>query len=155
MPSAAGSASASASPAPWPCIPSSSCATSLSQPWMSPSILTQRPCSRRSPAPTQIAFLNQETGEPIGPRTHQSYAGISPWARGRTWAVYGFALAAEWCQEPRFLEAPQRAARGFMAELLPDGVPWGDLHPPKDAPHCFDSSAGAIAADGMLRLARW
>jgi hypothetical protein len=66
----------------------------------------------------------------------------------------GYALAAQWCEEPRFLEVSQRAARRFMAELPPEGVPWWDLRLPADAPHYYDSSAGAIAVCGMLRLAR-
>lgn len=99
-------------------------------------------------------FFDQETGEPIGPRTHQGYAGDSLWARGQAWAVYGFALAAEWCREPSFLEAARRAAGRFMAELPANGVPTWDLRLPGDAPHYLDSSAGAIAACGMLRLAR-
>jgi unsaturated chondroitin disaccharide hydrolase len=41
-----------------------------------------------------------------------------------------------------------------MAELSPDGVPWWDLRLPEQAPRHLDSSAGAIAAGGMLRLAR-
>jgi len=99
-------------------------------------------------------FLDQETGQPIGPRTHQGYADDSLWARGQAWAIYGFALAAEWCGEPRLLEAARQTARRFIAELPPDGVPWWDLRLPDDAPHYRDSSAGAIAAAGTLRLAR-
>jgi unsaturated chondroitin disaccharide hydrolase len=41
-----------------------------------------------------------------------------------------------------------------MAELPPDGVPTWDLRLPGDAPHYRDSSAGAIAASGLLRLNR-
>jgi len=99
-------------------------------------------------------FFDQETGEPVGPRTHQGYADDSLWARGQAWAIYGFALAAEWCSEPSFLEAAQRAAQRFMSELPSDSVPTWDLRLPGDAPHYRDSSAGAIAAGGMLRLAR-
>jgi unsaturated chondroitin disaccharide hydrolase len=99
-------------------------------------------------------FLDRESGKPIGPRTHQGYADDSLWARGQAWAVYGFAVAAEWSGEQRFLEAAQRAAVRFMAELPPDGVPWWDLRLPEEAPHYRDSSAGAIASAGMLRLAR-
>jgi unsaturated chondroitin disaccharide hydrolase len=99
-------------------------------------------------------FLDQETGQPIGPRTHQGYADDSLWSRGQAWAVYGFALAAEWCGEGRFLATAKQAARRFMVELPSDGVPWWDLRLPGDAPHYPDSSAGAIAAGGLLRLAR-
>jgi len=99
-------------------------------------------------------FFDQVTGEPIGPRTHQGYAHDSLWARGQAWAIYGLAPAAEWCREPSFLEAAQRAARRFVSELPPDRVPAWDLRLPCYAPHYRDSSAGAIAAGGMLRLAR-
>jgi unsaturated chondroitin disaccharide hydrolase len=104
---------------------------------------------------TYHTFLfDQETGDPIGPRTHQGYADDSLWARGQAWAIYGFALAAEWCHDEDFLAAARRAARRFMAELPPGGIPWWDLRLPKDAPHYPDSSAAAIAAGGMRRLAR-
>jgi unsaturated chondroitin disaccharide hydrolase len=100
-------------------------------------------------------FLDQESGAPLGPRTHQGYADDSLWARGQAWAIYGFAVAAEWSGDPRFLETAQSAALRFIAELPPDGVPWWDLRLPEEAPHFRDSSAGAIAAAGMLRLARF
>jgi len=109
---------------------------------------------RQDGATYHTFFLDQETGEPIGPRTHQGYADDSLWARGQAWAIYGFALAAEWCRERRFLEASRQAARRFLAELPWDGLPWWDLRLPVEAPHYVDSSAGAIAASGMLRLAR-
>jgi unsaturated chondroitin disaccharide hydrolase len=99
-------------------------------------------------------FFDQESGEPVGPRTHQGYADDSLWARGQAWAIYGFALAAEWCDGLSFRDAAQRAARRFLVELPPDGVSIWDLRLPEDAPHYPDSSAGAIAASGLLRLAR-
>ena len=99
-------------------------------------------------------FFDQESGEPLGPRTHQGHADDSLWARGQAWAIFGFAVAADWCQDEDLLDAARRAARRFMAELPPDGVPTWDLRLPDDAPHYRDSSAGAIAASGLLRLGR-
>lgn len=99
-------------------------------------------------------FFDQTSGEPLGPRTHQGYADDSLWARGQAWAIFGFAAAAEWGRDERLLDASRSAARRFMAELPPDGVPTWDLRLPEKAPHYRDSSAGAIAASGMLRLAR-
>ena len=99
-------------------------------------------------------FFDQETGAPIGPRTHQGYADNSLWARGQSWAIFGFATAAEWTGDTRYAEIAQRAAVRFISELPPDGVPTWDLRlPPGETPHP-DTSAGAIAAAGMLRLAR-
>jgi unsaturated chondroitin disaccharide hydrolase len=114
---------------------------------------THRHLLRADGASYHTYFFDQESGRPIGPRTHQGYADDSLWARGQAWAIYGFALAAEWCQDARFREAAWRALRRFAAELPPDGVPTWDLRLPVDAPHYRDSSAGAIAANGMLRLA--
>ena len=98
-------------------------------------------------------FFDQESGRPLGPRTHQGYADDSLWARGQGWAIYGFALAAEWTGEREHLETARRAAGRFLAELPPGGVPTWDLRLPEGAPRHPDSSAGAIAAGGLLRLA--
>jgi unsaturated chondroitin disaccharide hydrolase len=98
-------------------------------------------------------FFDQASGQPLGPRTHQGSADDSLWARGQAWAIFGFAVAADWCEDERLLDASRRAARRFMAELPPDKVPTWDLRLPGDAPHYRDSSAGAIAASGLLRLA--
>lgn len=98
-------------------------------------------------------FFDPESGEPIGPRTHQGYADDSLWARGQAWAIYGFAAAAQWCSEAAFLDTARRTAQRFLEELPEDGVPYWDMRLPPNAPHYRDSSAGAIAASGMLRLA--
>ena len=98
-------------------------------------------------------FFDQASGQPLGPRTHQGYADDSLWARGQAWAIFGFAVAADWCRDESLLDASRRAARRFTAELPPDGVPTWDLRLPGDAPQYRDSSAGAIATSGLLRLA--
>jgi unsaturated chondroitin disaccharide hydrolase len=115
---------------------------------------TRRYLLRPDGASYHTFFFDHESGQPIGPLTHQGYADDSLWARGQAWAIYGFAAAAEWCPEEHFVEAAKRAAHRFMTELPEDGVPWWDLRLPEDAPHYPDSSAGAIAASGLLRLAR-
>jgi unsaturated chondroitin disaccharide hydrolase len=99
-------------------------------------------------------FFNQETGAPLGPRTHQGYADDSVWARGQGWAIYGFAVAAAWTGDARFRKVSRQAAACFLDLLPADGLPLWDLRMPDDAPRYPDSSAGAIAAAGLLRLAR-
>ncbi len=99
-------------------------------------------------------FFNQHTGHPEAPQTHQGFADDSLWARGHAWAIYGFAVAAEWCHDDRFSAAAVHALDRLMVELPSHGVPIWDLRLPPDAPAYLDSSAGAIAAAGALRLAR-
>ncbi|MEM7799737.1 MAG: glycoside hydrolase family 88 protein [Chloroflexota bacterium] len=99
-------------------------------------------------------FFDQTTGDPLYAATHQGHHNESLWARGQAWLIYGFALAAHWCDEPRFVTASQKTAARFLAELPADGVPLWDLRLPSDADAPRDSSAAAIAACGLFRLAQ-
>ncbi len=114
----------------------------------------QRHQIRADGSTSHTFFFDPETGAPVGQRTAQGFSDESMWARGQAWAIYGFTMAAEWEGETAFKETAFRVAERFMAELPASGVPWWDLRLPPDAPHYLDSSAGAIAAGGMLRLAR-
>lgn len=98
-------------------------------------------------------FMDQETGEPIGQKTHQGYSDESLWARGQAWAVYGFALAHRWSGNPAFLETAVRCAECFLAEIAPDYIPLWDFRLPPDAVQVRDTSASAITAMGLLRIA--
>lgn len=99
-------------------------------------------------------FFDQETGAPLGAKTHQGYADDSLWSRGQGWAIHGFATAAQWTGSSDYRDIALNAAERFMAELPADHVATWDLRLPDDAPHYLDTSASAIAAAGMLRLAR-
>lgn len=99
-------------------------------------------------------FFDPDTGQPLAGKTHQGYADESLWSRGQAWAIYGFALTAQWLGDARFLAVTESTADQFLAESPPDSTPLWDLRLPPDAPQHLDSSAGAIAACGLLRLAR-
>ncbi|HEX3049200.1 MAG TPA: glycoside hydrolase family 88 protein [Aggregatilineaceae bacterium] len=99
-------------------------------------------------------LFDPETGQPLRPQTHQGYADNSLWARGQGWVIYGFTVASEWCQSADFRDLAVRAAERFMAELPADHIPRWDLRLPPDAPSYPDTSASAIAAAGMFRLAK-
>ena len=98
-------------------------------------------------------FFNQETGEPDHAETHQGFGDDSLWARGQAWMIYGFALASQWCNDASFLETAKNSAAAFLAELPADNVPYWDLRLPSTEEHLRDSSASAIAACGLLRIA--
>jgi unsaturated chondroitin disaccharide hydrolase len=117
------------------------------------------------------------------PGTQQGYSPFSTWTRGLAWAMSGFAEELEFLQTlpgdelapfggtPAVEEWMLRAARDtcdFYLETTPsDGVPYWDTGAPglrfldPSAPadpfndhEPVDSSAAAIAAQGLLRLGR-
>jgi unsaturated chondroitin disaccharide hydrolase len=98
-------------------------------------------------------FFDQATGEPIGGKTAQGFSDDSLWTRGQAWAIYGFALAADWMQDAEMLDTSVRLAERFWTELGDAPVPLWDFRLTPDAPHKRDSSAGAITACGMFKLA--
>lgn len=84
--------------------------------------------------------------------TFQGHAPESAWARGQAWAIAGFAIAYRETGAGQFLAAADAAAGYFTPRLPADRVPYWDFDDPAipDAPR--DSSAAAIAADGLLEL---
>jgi unsaturated chondroitin disaccharide hydrolase len=85
--------------------------------------------------------------------TFQGHGDESCWARGQSWAVTGFAIAYRETEDPRFLAAAEAAARLFLARLPADGVPYWDFDDPAIPRAPRDSSALAIAVQGLLELA--
>jgi unsaturated chondroitin disaccharide hydrolase len=98
-------------------------------------------------------IFNLDTGEFLRQSTHQGWRDDSSWARGLTWALYGFGTAYTFSGDSRFL-ATAEACAAFYIEQTPDhGVPPNDwLEPNPIRP--FESSAAAIAAGGFLNLAK-
>jgi unsaturated chondroitin disaccharide hydrolase len=97
-----------------------------------------------------------ETGEFLGQTTHQGLAGDSVWARGLGWSLYGYSQVFARSDMPEFLEVSRRNANYWLKHCPSDFVPYWDFHadlsqpPPLGAQR--ESSAGAIAASGLLHL---
>ncbi len=86
--------------------------------------------------------------------TVQGYSNDSTWSRGQAWAVYGFTMAYRETRDPRFLGTARRTADYFINHLPSDKVPYWDFAAPRIPAEPRDSSAAAIAASGLLDLAR-
>jgi hypothetical protein len=117
------------------------------------------------------------------PSTQQGYSPFSTWTRGQAWAILGFAEELEFLQvvpdadldplggreeiEGFMVEAARAVAEHYLEATPPDGVPYWDTGAPGlpeghrerpadpwDTPEPVDSSAAAIAAQGLVRLGR-
>jgi unsaturated chondroitin disaccharide hydrolase len=104
----------------------------------------------------QLANFNPTTGAPASPEYYQT-GGLSPtsvWSRGQAWGLYGFVQAYQATGNPTFLATAKKIANYFFSNLPPDYVPYWDFDakatstttPPRD------TSAAAIAADGLIML---
>jgi len=98
-------------------------------------------------------FFDVETGEPLRGKTAQGYSDSSCWARGQAWGIYGLALNFRRLRDPALLETASRLAHYFLNRLPEDYVCYWDLAFACGAEE-RDSSAAAIAACGLLELAR-
>jgi unsaturated chondroitin disaccharide hydrolase len=117
-------------------------------------LTTRRVLVRGDGSTAHEGIFDLETGEFLKQTTHQGYRGDSCWSRGLAWSLYGFSTAYEFSRDPRFLETAQNSADYYITHSNSDGVPPWDFNAPAESRKLLDTSAGAIAASGLLRLSR-
>ena len=115
---------------------------------------TQKYIVRPNATTYHTYYFDTDTGEPVGGKTQQGYSDDSCWARGQAWGIYGFTLSYLYTGDKSFLDSAQKVADYFIAKLPSDSVPYWDLIFSDDDGEEKDSSSGAIAACGLLELAK-
>ena len=95
-----------------------------------------------------------KTGKPIGGDNYCGRSVDSHWARGASWAIYGFALSYKYTRDAKYLDASSRLALKFLSLLDGELVPAWDFHVPTGEGALRDSSALAVAACGLMELAQ-
>jgi unsaturated chondroitin disaccharide hydrolase len=91
----------------------------------------------------------------LGTRGGQGYKEGSCWSRGQSWAVYGVILSYIHTGEERFLAAAKKTADLFIQETKKtEWLPRVDFNQP-ETPAVYDSTAGAIAACGIIEIAKF
>ena len=93
-----------------------------------------------------------KTGAPIGPDNYCGRDVNTYWARGATWAIYGFALSYRYTGDKKYLEASRRLAKKFISNLDDEVVPVWDFRLPAGEPPLRDSSAAAVAVCAFQEL---
>ncbi|MEQ8787848.1 MAG: glycoside hydrolase family 88 protein [Pirellulaceae bacterium] len=102
--------------------------------------------------------FDTETGEFLRQGTHQGLHPESAWARGLGWSLYGYSKCYALTESQEFLDVSERNAEYWLSHLPEDHVPYwdfdADLSLPAPRGAQKETSAGAIAASGLLDLAR-
>jgi unsaturated chondroitin disaccharide hydrolase len=108
-------------------------------------------CMRPDGSVAQSATYDQQ-GRLCGQASIEGSSRDSTWARAQAWAMLGLAQAAH-LDGAEFTQPAKRAADWYLDHLPPDGVCFWDFDDPA-IPHApRDTSAAAIAAAALLKLA--
>jgi unsaturated chondroitin disaccharide hydrolase len=119
---------------------------------------TRRYLVRSDGSTAHEGIFDTGSGEFLRQSTQQGRSGDSTWARGLTWALYGFGTAYQLSGDTRYLDTARLCADFYLRNTPFDegasggpGVPPNDYDDPSQA-GLYDSSAAAIAAGGLLNL---
>lgn len=100
-------------------------------------------------------YFDINTGKPLKGATHQGYRDGSAWARGQAWGIYGVALSYRYTKNKEYIQTFKDIADFFIEKLPKDLVPYWDFDFPDGSSEPKDSSSAAIAACGMLEMAKF
>ena len=97
-------------------------------------------------------YFDVKTGAPLKGVTSQGYSDESAWARGQAWGVSGFPIAYRYTKNEEYTEAACKVANFFLNRLPDDYIPYWDLIFDDKSNQERDSSASAIAVNGLMEL---
>lgn len=117
------------------------------------SLTTRRYLVRGDGSTSHEGIFDTETGVFLRQSTHQGWRDDSTWARGLSWALYGFGTVYQFTHDARFLQTAEACANYYIEHTPAHGIPPNDWTQPTPA-RPYESSAAAIAASGMLNLAK-
>ncbi|WP_295654664.1 glycoside hydrolase family 88 protein [uncultured Mucilaginibacter sp.] len=101
-----------------------------------------------------VVSYDPETGAVLKRVTHQGYADESAWARGQSWALYGFTMCYRETHNKAYLEQAENVARFILnnTNLPKDLVPYWDYNAPGIPNEPRDVSAAAVMASALYEL---
>ncbi|NME68782.1 glycoside hydrolase family 88 protein [Flammeovirga aprica] len=99
-----------------------------------------------------VVIYDRENGQKIKGVTHQGYADDSMWARGQSWAIYGYTMMYRMTSDEKYLKFAQQVSDVYLSRLPEDLIPFWDFSAP-DIPNApRDASAAAVTASALLEL---
>ncbi|HEX3358462.1 MAG TPA: PA14 domain-containing protein [Tepidisphaeraceae bacterium] len=101
----------------------------------------------------QLGYYNSSTGAFVDGEAKQGLNDASTWSRGQAWAIYSLTDAYAETGRADFLAAAKKTADYYIAHLPADDVPYWDFNAKVTSTTPRDSSAAAVAASALLKLA--
>ncbi len=94
------------------------------------------------------------TGKVIKKQTHQGFSDSSSWARGQSWALYGFTMMFRETGKVEYLHQAEKIASFLLnhPRFPKDKIPYWDFDAPNIPNEPRDASAAAIMASALIEL---
>ena len=102
-----------------------------------------------------VAVYDTLTGDFIHGVTHQGYADNTMWARGQSWAIYGYTMVYRETHDPVFLDFAQKVTDVYLSRLPDDLIPYWDFDDPKIPNTYRDVSAACVVASALIELSQY
>lgn len=99
-----------------------------------------------------VAVYDTVTGNLLKAVTHQGYSDESMWARGQSWAIYGFTVCYRETKNPKYLRFVEKVADVYLKNLPEDAIPYWDFNDPAIPNAPRDASAACVTASALLEL---
>lgn len=102
-----------------------------------------------------VVVYDKDSGEKIKAVTHQGYSDDSMWARGQSWAIYGYTMVYRETKNPKYLDFAQKVTHVYLDRLPKDLIPYWDFDDPAIPNAPKDASAAAVVASALLELSSY
>ena len=105
-----------------------------------------------------VAVYDTINGNLIKGVTHQGYADNSMWARGQSWAIYGYTMVYRYTHNKVFLDFAQKVTDIYLKRLRETSdnlIPLWDMDDPHGTKAPKDASAACIVADALFELQQY
>ena len=99
-----------------------------------------------------VAVYDTLSGKLLKNCTHQGYADHSMWARGQSWAIYGYTVVYRETKDVKYLDFAQKVTDAYLKDLPEDYIPYWDFNDPAIPNAPRDASAACVVASALLEL---
>lgn len=103
--------------------------------------------------------FDPKSGRALGGENYCGYGKESSWARGASWAIYGFADCYIHTGDEKYLDMSERICEKFIDSVKADSVdaviPVWDFRLPEEKEQAKDTSAAAITASAICEIVKY
>jgi unsaturated chondroitin disaccharide hydrolase len=99
-----------------------------------------------------VVLYDTATGKKVKGITHQGYSDSSMWARGQSWAIYGYTMVYRETKDDKFLDFAQKVSDVYLERLPKDLIPYWDFNDLAIPNTPRDASAACVVSSALLEL---